>query len=320
MTIRKFRLDTLKIPKYSYGMEWFNYHHLLYFWTVAKEGSIVKASGKLRLAQPTISGQIHRFEKVIGEKLFERSGRQLVMTEVGRTVFRYADEIFSLGSELQDVLKGRPVNKPPKIVIGIADIFPRLIAHRLMEPALKLLGPVNLTCRVDKSERLLAELAIHGLDFVLTDSPIDPLIRIKAFSHLLGECSVTFFATNEMTKKYRGGFPQSLDGAPILLPTENTVLRRSLDEWFNERDIRPIILGEFEDTILLKIFGQSGIGIFPAPTVISEEIQQRYKVQPIGKLNDVRVRFYANSIEKKLKHPAVLAISEEAKRTIFTGK
>ncbi len=242
------------------------------------------------------------------------------MTEIGRMVYRYADEMFSLGAELQDVLKGRPVNRPPKIVIGIADIFPRLIAHRLLEPALKLLGPVSLICREDKPERLLTELAIHGLDFVLTDAPIDPLIRVKAFSHLLGECGVTFFASSELAKKYRRGFPQSLDGAPVLLPTDSTMLRRSLDEWFSERDIRPIILGEFEDSILLKIFGQSGMGIFPAPTVISDEIQQRYKVRPIGKLDDVRVRFYAISIEKKLKHPAVLAISEEAKRTIFNGQ
>jgi len=301
-------------------MEWLNYHHLLYFWAVAKEGSIVKASEKLRLAQPTISGQIHRLEEVLGEKLFAREGRQLVLTEVGRTVFRYADEIFSLGLELQDVLKGRPVNRPPKIVIGIADIFPRLIAHQLLEPALKRLGPVSLICRVDKAERLLADLAIHSLDFVLTDAPINPLIRVKAFSHLLGECGVTFFTTNEMAKKYKDGFPQSLDGAPLILPTENTVLRRSLDEWFNERDIRPIILGEFEDSILLKTFGQSGMGIFPAPTVITEEILNQYNVRPIGKLDDVQVRFYAISIEKKLKHPAVLAISEEAKRTVFNGQ
>jgi LysR family transcriptional activator of nhaA len=270
-------------------MEWLNYHHLLYFWAVAKEGSIVQASEKLGLAQPTISGQIHRFENVLGEKLFAREGRRLVMTEVGRMVYRYADEIFSLGAELQDVLKGRPVSRPPKIVIGIADIFPRLIAHRLLEPAIKILGPINLICREDKPERLLAELVIHALDFVLTDSPIDPLIRVKAFSHLLGECGVTFFGTKEKARKYRRGFPDSLEDAPILLPT------------------------------VLKIFGQSGMGIFPAPSVIADEVMRQYQVHVVGRLNEVRVRFYAISIEKKLKHPAVLAITEEAKRRVFSG-
>ncbi|RJO63286.1 MAG: transcriptional activator NhaR [Myxococcales bacterium] len=298
-------------------MEWINYHHLLYFWTVAKTGSIVKASEELRLAQPTISGQIKRFEEVLGEKLFARKGRQLALTEIGRVAFRYAEEIFSLGREMQDVLKGRPVSRQPRIVVGVADAFPGLIAYLLLAPTIERLEPVTLVCREDKPERLLAELALHNLDVVLTDAPMDPLVKVRAFSHLLGECSVTFFAESKLAKLYRRGFPQSLDGAPLLMPTEDSTIRRSLDEWFNSREIKPRVVGEFDGIILLKIFGQSGMGIFPAPSVISDEIQQRYKVRPVGTLEEVRVRFYAISIEKKLKHPALIAISEEARQRIF---
>ncbi len=298
-------------------MEWINYHHLLYFWTVAKEGSIVKASEVLRLAQPTISGQIKRFEEVLGEKLFEKRGRNLILTEVGRLVFRYADEIFTLGREMQDVLQGRPTNRPPKMVIGISSSFPRLIAHMLLAPTIEQLGPINLVCREGKPELLLAELAIHNLDVVLTDAPMDPSIRVKAYNHLLGECGLTIFGSSEMVKRYKRSFPQSLDGAPFLLPTENTVIRQSMDQWFLSREIRPQIVGEFEDSILLKVFGQSGMGLFPAPSVIVDEMQKRYNVRPVGTLDDVRVQFYAVSVEKKLEHPVLVAINEEARKKIF---
>ncbi len=298
-------------------MEWINYHHLLYFWTVAKEGSIVKASEVLRLAQPTISGQIKRFEEVLGEKLFEKRGRNLILTEVGRLVFRYADEIFTLGREMQDVLQGRPTNRPPKMVIGISSSFPRLIAHMLLAPTIEQLGPINLVCREDKPKLLLAELAIHNLDLVLSDAPMDPSIRVKAYNHLLGECGVTIFGTDDLIKRYKRSFPQSLDGAPFLLPTENTVIRQSMNQWFLSREILPQIVGEFEDSILLKVFGQSGMGLFPAPSVIADEMQKRYDVRPVGRLDDVRVQFYAVSVEKKLKHPVLVAINEEARKRIF---
>ena len=298
-------------------MEWINYHHLLYFWSVAKEGSIVKASEKLRLAQPTISGQIKRFEEVLGEKLFEKRGRNLVLTEVGRLVFRYADEIFTLGTEMQDVLQGRPTNRTPKMVIGISSSFPRLIAHMLLAPTIEQLGPINLICREDKPEKLLAELAIHNLDLVLSDAPMDPSIRVKAYNHLLGECGLTIFGSGEMVKRYKRSFPQSLDGAPFLLPTENTVIRQSMHQWFLSQQIHPQIVGEFEDSILLKVFGQSGMGLFPAPSVIADEMWKRYNVRPVGTLDDVRVQFYAVSVEKKLKHPVLVAINEEARKKIF---
>lgn len=298
-------------------MEWINYHHLLYFWVVAKEGGIVKASKELRLAHPTISGQIHRFEEVLGRKLFVRKGRRLVMTDFGLMVFRYAEEIFSVGAELQDALQGRPSNRPPKVTVGIADVFPRLIAFRLLEPALTKIGAISLTCREDKPERLLTELAIHNLDVVLTDAPMSPLIRVKAYSHLLGECDVTLFAVPALAEKYKHDFPQSLDGAPMLLPTESTTLRRSLDDWFHTRDIHPLITGEFEDSIMLKVFGQAGHGIFPVPTAIAEEVTRQYGVLPLGRLADVKVRFYAISVEKQLRHPVVLMITEEARKRVF---
>jgi len=298
-------------------MEWLNYHHLLYFWLVAREGSLARASTELRLAQSTVSGQIRSLEHALGEKLFARSGRRLVLTEIGRVVYRYADEIFSLGRELQDVIKGRPVGRPLRLVVGIADVVPKLVARRLLEPALMLSVPVHLVCHEDKPDRLLAELAVHGLDVVLADAPVGPSVRIRAFNHLLGESDVVFFATAKLAAAYKRGFPKSLDGAPVILPTENTTLRRALDQWFATRSIHPRVVGEFEDNALLMVFGQAGMGLFPAASVIADEVQRQYRVRPIGKLDGLRERFYAISVERKLKHPAVIAISEEARQKLF---
>ncbi len=298
-------------------MNWINYHHLLYFWTVAKEGSIARATSELRLAQPTISGQIRSLEESLGEKLFQRSGRNLILTDVGRVVFRYADEIFSLGRELQDVLKGGPSSRPLCLLVGVADVVPKLVAYRLLEPALRLSEPVQIVCREDKPDRLLAELAVHHLDVVLSDAPVGPTIRIRAFNHLLGECGVVFMAAPRLAAAYRRGFPKSLDGAPLLLPTENTTERRSLDQWLMSKGIRPRVVGEFEDSALLKVFGQTGNGIFAVPSVIETEVQRQYQVQAIGRVEDVRERFYAISVERRLKHPAVVAISEAARKKLF---
>lgn len=298
-------------------MEWLNYHHLLYFWTMARQGSLARASAELRLAQSTISGQIRALEDSLGEKLLARRGRRLVLTEMGRVVFRYAEEIFSLGRELRDAVKGRPVGRPLSLMVGVADVVPKLVARRLLEPALKLPEPVRLICREDKPERLFAELAVHNLDIVLADAPIDPSIRIRAFNHLLGECGIVFFGTAKLAAAHRRNFPESLDGAPVILPTENTTLRRSLDQWFAARGIRPRVVGEFEDSALLKVFGQVGMGLFPASSVIADEVQRQYQVRPVGRLDEVRERFYAISVERKLKHPAVIAISEEARQKLF---
>lgn len=299
-------------------MEWLNYHHLLYFWVVAREGSLARASDQLRLAESTVSGQIHALENALGEKLFVRSGRRLVLSEIGRVVFRYAEDIFGLGRELQDVLKGRASQRPLVLQVGIADVVPKLVARRLLEPALKLPGPLRLVCREDRPERLLAELAVHGLDVVLMDSAVPPSVRVKAFSHLLGECSIMFFGTKQLAAAHRRKFPESLRDAPMLMPAENTTFRRSLDEWFAANSIRPRVVGEFEDSALLKVFGQAGLGLFPAPSVIAAEVERQFQVRRVGTLQEVRERYYAISVERKLKHPAVVAISEEARHKIFS--
>lgn len=298
-------------------MEWLNYHHLLYFWTVARLGSVARATEELYLSQPTISAQIRVLEESLGEKLFTRTGRNLMLTEAGRVVFRYADEIFSLGRELRGAVKGRSPGRPVRFVVGVADVLPKLIAYRLLEPALHLAEPIRVVCREDKPERLLAELSVYGLDLVLADAPIAPTVKIRAFNHLLGECGVTIFGTAQVAAAYRHGFPRSLDGAPFLLPTDNTTLRRSLDQWFDAEGIRPLVVGEFEDSALLQVFGQTGAGLFAAPSVIEVEVRRQYGVQVIGRLEAVRERFYAISVERKLKHLAVVAISEAARQKLF---
>jgi LysR family transcriptional activator of nhaA len=298
-------------------MEWLNYHHLLYFWVVAREGSVTRASEQLGLAQPTVSGQLKALEDSLGEKLFARVGRRLVLTDVGRVVYRYAEEIFSLGRELQDALKDRPTGRPLRFTVGVADVVPKLVAHRLLLPALSLPEPVHVICREDKPERLLAELSVHTLDLVLSDAPVGPGVMVKAYSHLLGETEVAFFGTEALAAAHRRGFPRSLDGAPLLLPTENTSLRRSIDQWLDHERIRPRVVGEFEDSALLKVFGQEGKGLFPAPAVIEAEVRAQHGVRLVGRVPEVKERFYAISAERRLKHPAVVAISEAARLKLF---
>lgn len=298
-------------------MEWLNFHHLLYFWTAAREGSVTRASEELRLAQSTVSMQIRQLEHVLGERLFQREGRRLVLTDVGRTVYRYADEIFGLGRELLDAIKGRPTGKPARLAIGIADQVPKLIAYRLIQPALALETPVRLFCSEGRSDQLLADLALHRLDVVLTDAPVGPAPRVRAFNHILGECGVTFFARDPLARASRRRFPRSLDGMPLLLPSDGTVLRRALEHWFAAIDVRPQTVGEFDDSALLKVFGQAGSGAFAGPTVIEREICRQYEVKIVGRTEAVKERFYAISVERRLSHPAVVAISDAAKRRLF---
>ena len=298
-------------------MEWLNYHHLLYFWVVAKEGTIAAACKELHLAQPTISAQLRTLERSLGEKLFTRVGRNLALTETGHVVFRYADEIFSLGRDLLDTVKGRPTGRPLRFNVGVADVLPKLVAYRLLEPALHLPEQVQLVCHQGSPPELLTRLAIYELDLVLSDSPIGPDVKVRAFNHLLGECGVSIFGTTDLATKYRRRFPKSLDGAPFIIPTANTALRRTLEHWFDSEDIRPSVFGEFEDSALLKVFGQAGLGLFAAPTVIEKEVRRQYGVRVVGRLASVRERFYAISVEKKVKHPAVLAIADEARQKFF---
>ena len=298
-------------------MEWLNYHHMLYFWVVAREGTIAAACKELNLAQPTISSQLRVLEESLGEKLFTRVGRNLALTETGRVVYRYADEIFSLGRELMDTLKGRPTDRPLRLTVGVADVLPKLVAYRLLEPAFQLAEPVQLVCHQGSPAELLTKLATYDLDLVLSDSPIGPEVKVRAFNHLLGECGVSVFGTKDLATRYRRRFPASLEGAPFIIPTANTALRRALEHWFDAEDIRPSVFGEFEDSALLKVFGEAGVGLFVAPTVIEKEVQRQHGVRVVGRLETVRERFYAISVEKKVKHPAVQAIADEARQTLF---
>jgi LysR family transcriptional activator of nhaA len=294
-------------------VEWLNYHHLLYFYVVAREGSIAKACRKLHLAQPTISGQLRLLEESLGEKLFTRSGRNLVLTDVGRVVSRYAEEIFALGRELQDAVKGRPTRGPLRFTVGIVDVIPKNVAHRLLLPALQLPDRLRIVCREDKFEPLLAQLAVHALDLVLADSPASPAVKLRAWSHLIGESGVSFCAARPLAARLRARFPRSLDGAPMLLPTEGTTLRRSLEHWFDASRIRPVIVGEFDDSALLKVFGREGLGAFPVPTIVEAEIQRQFGVVAFGRIDEVRERYFAISMERKLEHPAIVALSEAAR-------
>jgi len=293
-------------------MEWLNYHHLLYFWTVAREGTIARASEELRLAQPTISGQIRVLEDQLGEKLFQRSGRNLVLTDMGRLVYRYADDIFGLGRELMDTLKDRPTGRPLRFQVGVADEVSKVIAYRLLEPAMRLPQAVYMICRDGAAERLLTELATHSLDLVIADTPISPTIKVKAFSHPLGETPVTVFGTAKLAAPRRKAFPKSLDGAPLLVPTIGKTLRRTLDQFFDQQGIRPRVVAELDDSALLTTFGQAGAGLFVAPTVLEKEITRQFGVTVVGRLDTVRERYFAISVERRLKHPAVVAISEAA--------
>ena len=298
-------------------MEWLNYHHLLYFWMVAKEGGISRAAEQLHLAQPTLSSQIKKLEKSLGTELFDRVGRSMVLTETGQTVFRYADEIFSLGRELTDTLQGRPSPERLRLAVGMPDVLPKLVAYQLLKPALALKERVQFACYEGKLNNLLAELALHRLDIVLADAPITPESHVRAFNHLLGECGVTVFGTSELAKQHRRRFPESLHGAPMLLPTQNTSLRRELERWFNENDIHPNVVHEFEDSAILKVFGQAGEGLFPAPTAIESQVTKQYSVRPAGRIAEVKERFYAISVERRLKNPAVVAISNAARSKLF---
>ncbi len=298
-------------------MEWLNYHHLFYFWTVAREGSISRACAHLRLAQPTISGQIRSLENSLGEKLFHRVGRKLVLTEMGSVVFRYAEEIFSLGRDLVSTLRGRPTQRAARFHVGIADSIPKLIAYRFLEAALRLPTPVRIVCREDRLGRLAAELALHDLDLILSDAPLGSDVGVRAFSHPLGECGVSFFGTRRLAASHMRGFPKSLQGAPLLLPAEFTSLRRSLESWFERERIRPGVIGEFDDSALMKTFGQAGAGIFPAPSAIEGEVMAQYGVRVVGRVKAVRERFYAITLERRLKHPGVVAISEAARRQLL---
>lgn len=294
-----------------------NYHHLQLFWTVARLGSIARATTELNLSQPAISAQIRALETSLGEQLFTRTGRSLVLTDVGRLVFGYADEIFTTGRELRETLAGRPSGQPVRFAVGVADVVPKLLAYRLLEPALRMDTPVRLVLREDRPERLLADLAAHTLDLVLSDAPVPPSIPVRAHSHLLGECGVAIMGAPDLVKTHRRAFPRGLDGAPFLLPTESTTLRRTIDAWFTSQSVHPRVMAEIEDSAVLKEFGRNGLGLFVVPTAIEDEVRRQHGVRTAGHIEAIRERFYAITVERKVSNPAVLAVTQAARRDVF---
>jgi LysR family transcriptional activator of nhaA len=294
-----------------------NYHHLRYFWTVVQEGSVSTASKRLGVAQPTVSEQLKILEQSIGAPLFVRRGRTLALTEVGLVVRRYAEEIFALGEELQDALQGRPTGRPQRLSVGISDGLPKLVPYRILEPALRMEQAVHLVCHEDKPDRLLADLSMHACDLVLTDAPANALSAAKVYSHLLGESTVSLFALPAQAARLRRRFPDSLDGAPLLVPPEGMALRRTLSHWFDQQGLRPRIVGEFQDSALLEVFGQAGAGVFPGLSALEEDIRRKYQVELVGTIPSIRERFYAITVERRLRHPGVLAITQMARRELF---
>lgn len=301
----------------SNPLHWLNYHHLLYFWTVAREGGVARAAERLFVSHSTISGQIHELESALGEKLFQRVGRNLELTEVGRVVYRYADEIFALGRELVDTVKGRPTGRPTRLVVGVDNVLPKLLVRRLLEPAFE--GPEALQVTVLESplRELVTQLSQHTLDVIFSDAPLPPGARVKAYSHFLGESSVSWFASAKLHKAAKRNFPKSLAEVPLILPTSDTALRRELDAWLESLDLQPQIAAEIADSALMKSLGQSGIGVFPAPSAVATDISEQFGVKVVGESTALRVRFYAISAERRIKNPAIAAMQEWARSRLF---
>jgi LysR family transcriptional activator of nhaA len=293
-------------------MDWLNYHHLLYFWAVARTGSIAKASRELLVSQPTISTQIKALERSLGEKLFERVGRGLELTDTGQVVLSYAEEIFSLGRELRETVRHIPEGRPLRLRVGVADVVPKLLARRLLAPALDLPRPVHLIVREGKAEDLEAELGSFTLDLVLADAPLSPTVRVKAVSSPLGSCDVGFYGAHPLVRKHRRDFPHSLDDAPVLLPTVENALRRGVDRWLDELGIRPRVVGEFDDSALLKVFAQEGHGLFPAPVSIAEPLRKQYRAHEVGRTDRVTETIHAITVERRSDHPGIRAIFDAA--------
>ncbi len=294
---------------------WLNYHHLLYFWMVIREGGIQPAARRLRLTHPTISAQLKRLEEALGEELLDRSRRSLQLTETGRLAYRYADEIFGLGNEFLEALKNRPgANRPLRLTIGATGSLPKVVVRQLLAPVFAMDMKVRLTCREDEHDRLLALLATHELDVVFSDSPLAPSSGIKAFNHVLGQSGISFLAAPSLKKSLHGRFPENINGVPFLAPLPNTALARALDRWFEDHDARPEVVAEIQDTALIKVMGQDGAGLFCLPTAIEEEVCRQYGVRVVGRTAQIKERFYAISPERRLRNPAVVAICDAARK------
>ena len=289
-------------------MKWINYNHLYYFWMVGRHGGVVRAAEELMVSQPTVSNQLKDLEAALGHRLFDRVGRGLRMTEAGRVAFNYANDIFSLGQEMLNALERHTGGPSLRLAVGVLDVIPKPVARQLLAPALKLAQPVRLVCREDKADRLLADLAARRTDMVLSDSPIGTAVQLQGFNHLLGESGVSFFASAGLAAKYRRGFPQSLNGAPVLLPTDHTEVRRALNLWFDSKRIHPLVAGEFDDSALMFWFGRTGAGVFPAPTVIEADVRREMDLHLVGRVEEVRERFYAITLDESPRHPGVVSV------------
>ena len=298
-------------------MRHLNYNHLHYFWAVAREGSIAKASASLYLTPQTISGQLKLLEDTIGEPLFQRVGRGLVLTDAGHLVNQYADEIFSLGAELTERVKRHQPGVPKSLHVGLVDSIAKLIGCKVLQSVTTLSEPTRIVCTEGELEDLLAQLAVHKLDLVLSDRPVPAGLNVKAYAHPLGESEISFFGHERLVRGLDKSFPACLDEAPMLLPLARSSLRRSLDEWFERHDLHPRIVAEFEDSALMKAFGEAALGVFPAPTAIAAQIEKMYDVRQLGTAKGVREMYFAISPERKLKHPAVIEITRLARSDLF---
>ncbi len=299
------------------NLEWLNFHHLRYFWVVAREGSLRRASELLHVSQPSISAQLHQLEDAFGEKLFQRKGRRLVLTEMGQMVLGYADDIFSVGREMLNAVRQRPGERPLKLQVGVADSVPKIIAHELLKPVFSLPQPIHLICREGKVDDLLLQLANHRLDIIIADESAPSSLNVRTFSHALGRSSITFCAPGGIALRLQKNFPQSIDGEPAFLPTENTATRLALEKWFDREKVRPRILAEFEDAALMKAVAMSGLAIVPVHTVVLAEAKRQHGLRPVGEVKDCIGEFFAITAERKIKHPAISAITENAHSTLF---
>lgn len=290
-----------------------NYKHLHYFLIVAREGGIIRASEKLNITPQTISGQLKMLEDSVGEQLFQKSGRNLVLTEAGRMTLEYAEDIFALGKELEDVLHQGIGNRPKEFRVGIADVVPKSIAYKFLAPSLNGPQSLRIICREQDLTELMVELAVHQLDMVIADSPIPSSVNVQGYNHMLGSSSIEFFAEPKLEKKLKGQLPHCLDGMPLLLPSYAAAIRQPVLDWLEENDVSPVIAGEFDDTALLKAFGAGGTGVFFVPSIIATEIRRQYNVLSIGKVAAIKQDFYAISVERRITHPAVKLIRDTAR-------
>ena len=298
-----------------------NFKRLGYFWHVAKAGGVACASEQVHLTPQTLSGQIGLLEAQLGTPLFTKKGRNLELTDASRLAFGDAQEIFDLGSELEESLRNYPARgRLIEFRIGVADAVSKTIAYRLIEPATRLPTPVRIVCREWKLDSLLAELAAHRLDLVIAGAPIPAAARVRAFNHWLGDSGVSFFATTTLRKTLKGAFPACLDGAPMLIPGEDAALNIRLQRWLDAKKLRPRVVGEFDDSALMKAFGQRGKGVFIGPTVLESEIETQYRVKTLGRTRDIFEEFYTISVERRVTHPCVIAINESARDGLFRTK